>query len=62
MVAALYRGVQSSHFSGFSYCGTQAPGHPGSMVVVRGLNYPAACGNFPDQGLNLCPLRWQVDS
>ena len=33
-----------------SVYGTQALGHPGSVVVVRGLNYPAACGNFPDQG------------
>ena len=21
-----------------------------------------ACGIFPDQGLNLCPLHWQADS
>ena len=26
------------------------------------LSSSAACGIFPDQGLNLCPLRWQVDS
>ena len=36
--------------------------HGGSVVVVCGLSCPSACGIFPDQGYNLCPLRWQVDS
>ena len=27
---------------------------PGSRVVARGLSCSAACGNFPDQGLNPC--------
>ena len=26
------------------------------------LSCSVACGIFPDQGLNLCPLHWQVDS
>ena len=34
----------------------------GSVVVVRGLSCPKACGIFLDQGLNLGPLHWQVDS
>ena len=34
----------------------------GSAVVVRGLSCPVAHGIFPDQGLNPCPLPWQVDS
>ena len=34
----------------------------GSGVVARGLSCSAACGIFPDQGFNPCPLRWQVDS
>ena len=34
----------------------------GSVVVARGLSCPVACGVFPDQGLNLCPLHWQADS
>ena len=34
----------------------------GSVVVVHGLSCSAACGIFPDQGLNLCPLHWQADS
>ena len=28
-----------------------------SVVVARGLSCPAACGIFPDQGLNMCPLH-----
>ena len=34
----------------------------GSVVVVRGLSCSAACGMFPDQGSNPCPLHWQADS
>ena len=34
----------------------------GSAVVAHGLSCSVACGIFPDQGLNPCPLHWQVDS
>ena len=34
----------------------------GSVVVVHGLRCSVVCGIFPDQGLNPCPLYWQVDS
>ena len=34
----------------------------GSVVASRGLSCPAACGIFPDQESNLCPLHWQADS
>ena len=30
--------------------------------VVLGLSCSAACGIYPDQGLNLHPLHWQADS
>ena len=30
--------------------------------MAHGLNCSAACGIFPDQGANLCPLHWQADS
>ena len=30
--------------------------------MVHGLSCSAACGIFPDQGSNLFPLHWQVDS
>ena len=34
------------------------------VVVVHGLSCPVACGPglLLDQGLNLCPLHWQVDA
>ena len=47
---------------GFSRHGPQAVGHTSSGVVLRGLSCSAACGIFPDQGSNLHPLHWQVDS
>ena len=34
----------------------------GSVVVAHGLRCSAACGIFPDQGSNPCPLHWQADS
>ena len=34
----------------------------GSVVVAQGLSCSAACGIFPDQGSNPCPLHWQADS
>ena len=34
----------------------------GSVVVARGLSCSTACGIFPDQGSNPCPLHWQADS
>ena len=41
-----------------------APGlsSTGSVLVVLGLSCSAACGIFPGQGLNPCPLCWQADS
>ena len=34
----------------------------GSVVVEQRLSCPAACGIFPDQGLNQCPLHCKMDS
>ena len=34
----------------------------GSAIVAHGPSCSAACGIFPDQGLNPCPLHWQGDS
>ena len=34
----------------------------GSVVVMHGLSCSAACGIFPDQGSNPCPLHWEADS
>ena len=36
--------------------------HAGSVVVAHGLSCSVACGIFPDQGSNPCPLNWQTDS
>ena len=33
----------------------------GFSSVVHGLSCPTACGIFPDQGSNPCPLHWQAD-
>ena len=34
----------------------------GSVIVTHGPSCSAACGIFPDQGSNPCPLHWQADS
>ena len=34
----------------------------GSAIVVHRPSCSVACGIFPDQGLNPCPLHWQADS
>ena len=34
----------------------------GSVVMAHRPSCSAACGIFPDQGSNLCPLHWQADS
>ena len=39
--------AQASRQVGFRGCGSQ--------------DCSVACGIFPDQGLDLCPLHWQVD-
>ena len=36
--------------------------HAGSAVVAHGPSCSAACGIFPDQGSNPCPLHQQADS
>ena len=33
-----------------------------SVVVAHGPSCSVACGIFPDQGSNPCPLHWQADS
>ena len=40
-----------------SCCGAQAPD-----AQAHGPSRSAACGIFPDQGSNPCPLHWQADS
>ena len=45
----------------FSCCGTWPPRHAGAMVVAHGFSCSKACGIFPGQELNLCPMHWQAD-
>ena len=33
-----------------------------SVILAHGVSCSQACGIFLDQGLNSCPLHWQVDS
>ena len=53
-------GAWASHCGGLS-CWVQALGSRASVVVEHGLCCSAACGIFPDQGSNPCPLNWQVN-
>ena len=34
----------------------------GAVVVAHGPSCSTACGIFPDEGSNPCPLHWQADS
>ena len=34
----------------------------GSVIAAHGPSCSAACGIFPDQDSNPCPLHWQADS
>ena len=58
-VLGLLCGVRASHCSGFP-CGAQAVGTRAPGVVGYRPCCSDACGIFPDQGLNLCPLHWQA--
>ena len=53
-------GAQASHCGGFSLW-TSGPRLVGSVVVAHGLSCPAACGIFPGQRSDPCPLHWQAD-
>ena len=45
-----------------SLVGSTGSRRAGSVVVVHGPSCSVACGIFPDQGSNPCPLHWQADS
>ena len=60
--------LQASHCAGLSCCGARLYSS-GTSIVERWLSSSAhrpscseVCGLFPNQGSNLCPLHWQVDS
>ena len=52
----------SSLVEGAWVCGLQLFRPVGSVLAAYRLSCSAACGIFPDQGLNLCTLPWQVGS
>ena len=45
-----------------SRCAAQALGPRAPIAVARGLRCSVACGMFPQQGSNPCPLHQRVDS
>ena len=59
--ATLHRGAQASHYRGLSLQSTGSRG-AGSAAVAHGPSCSVACGIFPDQGPNPCPLHRQADS
>ena len=59
--ATLHRGAQASHYRGLSLRSTDSR-RTGSVIVAHGPSCSTACGIFPDQGSNPCPLHWQADS
>ena len=59
--ATLHRGARASHYRGLSLR-SRGSRRSGSVVVAHGPSCSAACGIFPDQGSNPCPLHWQADS
>ena len=73
MGATLHRSARASHYRSISCCRAQAPDeqaqqlwltgsrHTGSVVAAHGPSCSTACGIFPDQGSNPCPLHWQAD-
>ena len=52
----------ASRCGGFSCCRTQTIAAKASIVVAPGPIYAKACGIFPDQGWNWCPMYFKVDS
>ena len=46
----------------FSCCGAQALECARSVAVAQGVSCSKACGIIQDQGSNLYPLHWQVNS
>ena len=62
VVRGLLIAVASLVEHGLQARGLQQMWCAGSVVWAHGLSCSAACGIFPDQGSNPCPLHWQADS
>ena len=66
-LVAACRGHSSSRCAGLSlsrplFLRRTRSRRAGSVIVVHGPSCSAACGIFPDQGSNPCPLHRQADS
>ena len=66
-LVAASRGHSSSRCAGLSlsrplFLRSTGSRRAGSIIVAHGPSCSAACGIFPDQGSNPCPLHWQADS
>ena len=66
-LVAASRGHSSSRCVGLSlsrpvFLRSTASRRASSVVVAHGPSCSVACGTFPDQGLNPCPLHWHADS
>ena len=66
-LVAVSRGHSSSRCAGLSLSRplllrSTGSRRSGSVIVAHGPSCSAACGIFPDQGSNPCPLHWQADS
>ena len=66
-LVAASRGHSSSRCAGLSLSRplllwSTSSRHAGAVVVAQGPSCSAACGIFPDQGPNPCPLHWQTES
>ena len=66
-LVAASRGHSSSRCAGLSlswplFLRSTGSRRAGSVVVAHGPSCSAACGIFPDQDSNPCPLHWQADS
>ena len=56
-----HRGARTSHYGGLSLRSTGSR-RACSVVAAHRPSCSVACGIFPDQGSNPCPLHWQADS
>ena len=58
----LFIAVRGSLTIAASLVGSTGSRRAGSVIVAHGPSCSVACGIFPDQGSNPCPLHWQADS
>ena len=57
----LFIAVRGPHYRSLSLWSTGSR-CAGSAIVAHRPSCSTACGIFPDQGSNPCPLHWQADS